>query len=47
VRIGIDDTWGESAPNAYLLERHGLSPERVAERVAHEYGQLSRSIEER
>ena len=34
VRIGIADTWGESAPNAFLLDRHGLSPERVAERVA-------------
>ena len=36
VRIGIADTWGESAPNAFLLDRHGLSPERVAERVASE-----------
>ncbi len=33
VRIGIEDTWGESAPNAWLLERHGLTPERIAERV--------------
>jgi transketolase len=33
VRIGIQDTWGESAPNAFLLDRHGLSPERVAQRV--------------
>ncbi len=33
VRIGIADTWGESAPNAWLLERHGLTPEAVAERV--------------
>jgi len=33
VRIGIEDTWGESAPNAWLLDRHGLTPERVAERV--------------
>ena len=33
VRIGIEDTWGESASNAFLLDRHGLSPERVAERV--------------
>ena len=31
LRIGIADTWGESAPNAFLLDRHGLSPERVAE----------------
>ena len=27
-RIGIEDTWGESAPNAWLLDRHGLTPER-------------------
>ena len=33
IRIGIEDTWGESAPNAWLLERHGLTPEAVAERV--------------
>jgi transketolase len=33
VRIGIQDTWGESAPNDFLLDRHGLSPRRVAERV--------------
>jgi len=36
VRIGIEDTWGESAPNAWLLDRHGLTPERVAERVLRE-----------
>jgi transketolase len=36
VRIGIADTWGESAPNAFLLDRHGLSAERVADRVARE-----------
>jgi transketolase len=39
VRIGIADTWGESAPNAFLLERHGLSPERVAERIELEWSQ--------
>ena len=33
VRIGIEDTWIESAPNAWLLERHGLTPERVTARV--------------
>jgi transketolase len=33
VRIGINDEFGESAPNAYLLERFGLSAEKVAERV--------------
>ena len=33
IRIGIEDTWGESAPNAWLMDHHGLTPERVAERV--------------
>jgi transketolase len=33
VRIGIEDTWGESAPNAWLLDRHGLTAERIVERV--------------
>jgi transketolase len=33
VRIGIEDTWGESAPGTWLLERHGLTPERIVERV--------------
>jgi transketolase len=33
IRIGIEDTWIESAPNAWLLDRHGLTPERVADRV--------------
>jgi transketolase len=32
-RIGIEDGWGESAPNAWLLDRHGLTPARVADRV--------------
>ena len=36
VRIGIQDTWGESAPNAFLLDRHGLSPERIAARIVME-----------
>jgi transketolase len=36
VRIGIRDTWGESAPNDFLLDRHGLSARRVAERVSSE-----------
>jgi transketolase len=31
--IGIDDSWGESAPNAWLLDRFGLTAEKVAERV--------------
>jgi transketolase len=32
-RIGIDDTWGESAPNDALLARHGLTPQDIATRV--------------
>jgi transketolase len=41
VRIGIVDTWGESAPNAFLLEVHGLSPERVAERIEQEWSRFN------
>ena len=33
LRIGLDDVWGESAGNDFLLEKHGLSPSRIAERV--------------
>ncbi len=33
VRVGLADRWSESAPNAFLLDRYGLSPERVAEQV--------------
>ncbi len=32
-RIGINDTWGESAGNDFMLNKHGLSPELVSERV--------------
>lgn len=32
-RIGLDDGWSESAPNGFLLDKYGLSPERVAEQV--------------
>lgn len=41
VRIGIEDTWGESASNAFLLERHALSPERVADRILLERGRAA------
>ena len=34
IRFGIDDTWGESAPNEYLLDRFGLSAARVAARIS-------------
>jgi transketolase len=33
-RIGLDDVWGESADNDFLLDKHGLSPARVAQRVS-------------
>jgi transketolase len=33
VRIGLEDCWGESASNDFLLEKHGLTAARVAERV--------------
>jgi transketolase len=32
-RIGLDDVWGESADNDFLLNKHGLSPGRIADRV--------------
>ncbi|SJN37858.1 Transketolase, C-terminal section [Microbacterium esteraromaticum] len=32
-RIGLDDRWSESAPNDFLLDRYGLSAEKVAQRV--------------
>lgn len=32
-RIGLDDVWGESAGNDFLLEKHGLSPARIAGQV--------------
>ncbi len=33
VRIGVQDEFGESAPNEFLLDRYGLSPARVAAQV--------------
>ena len=32
-RIGVDDTWGESAGNDFMLNKHGLSPEKIAATV--------------
>ena len=32
-RIGLDDVWGESAGNDFLLDKHGLSAARIADRV--------------
>jgi transketolase len=33
VRFGIEDRWGESAPNDYLLDLFGMSAPRLSERV--------------
>lgn len=33
-RVGLQDVWGESAPNDFLLDRYGLSPEKVAAGLA-------------
>lgn len=33
VRVGLPDTWSESAPNDFLLDKYGLSPQRVTEQV--------------
>jgi transketolase len=30
LRVGIKDTYAESAANAHLLDKYGLSPERIA-----------------
>ncbi|WP_291049707.1 transketolase C-terminal domain-containing protein [Herbiconiux sp.] len=32
-RLGLADSWSESGPNGFLLEKYGLSPEQVAVRV--------------
>jgi transketolase len=33
IRFGIEDRWGESAPNDYLLDAFQMSPARLSERV--------------
>jgi transketolase len=33
IRLGIEDQWGESASNDYLLDHFGLSAARVSERI--------------
>lgn len=38
-RIGLPDVWAESAPNDFLLDKYGLSPERVAASVTRLVGQ--------
>jgi len=32
-RIGVADGWGESASNEFMLDKHGLSPDRICDRV--------------
>lgn len=32
-RVGLADSWSESAPNDFLLDKYGLSPAKVAEQV--------------
>jgi transketolase len=36
IRLGLEDCWGESAPNAFLLDKHGLSAGGIADRVLRE-----------
>ena len=33
IRFGIEDRWGESAPNDYLLDAFQMSPPRLSQRV--------------
>jgi transketolase len=33
IRFGIEDRWGESAPNDYLLDAFKMSPTRLSERI--------------
>lgn len=33
IRLGLADDWSESAPNDFLLDKYGLSAERVAEQI--------------
>lgn len=33
LRLGIEDQWGESAPDEYLLDHFGLSATRLSERI--------------
>jgi len=37
IRYGIEDKWGESAPNDFLLDKYGLSALRVSQRIAKDF----------
>jgi len=40
VRLGLQDEWGESAPNDFLLDKYRLSARRVAEQIASKRKQM-------
>jgi transketolase len=37
IRYGIEDKWGESAPNDFLLDKYGLSALQVSQRIAKDF----------
>jgi transketolase len=37
IRYGIEDKWGESAPNDFLLDKYGLSALQVSQRIARDF----------
>jgi transketolase len=37
IRYGIEDKWGESAPNDFLLDKYGLSALQVSRRIAKDF----------
>jgi transketolase len=37
IRYGIEDKWGESAPNDFLLDKYGLSALQVSRRIAADF----------
>jgi transketolase len=39
-RLGLEDAWSESGPSDWLLDKYGLAPARVAERVRSELARL-------
>ena len=37
IRYGLEDKWGESAPNDFLLDKYGLSALQVSQRIAADF----------
>ena len=37
IRYGLEDKWGESAPNDFLLDKYGLSALQVSQRIAKDF----------